>query len=185
MQFPLYDAKGKELPFKFPGYVIGDTHFLHERLAQEYEPSRMALDNHNEVMIERWNEVVSPKDILLHLGDLCLGKKDDFPTIAQRLPGQKYLIRGNHDRRSRPWYYEQGFTSVPEFWMDYKGYRILFSHRPDSVSVTYPKHLNVHGHVHSKTLEDRRLINLSAEAIDFRPIWITDILDERIGETNA
>jgi calcineurin-like phosphoesterase family protein len=73
------------------------------------------------------------------------------------------------------------------FTADYDGWKVRFTHRPDDEHkfVCYPKRLNVHGHAHSKTRGDRRLINLSVEAIDFRPVWITDVLDERITELSA
>jgi calcineurin-like phosphoesterase family protein len=183
---PYVDAAHR-LPFRFPGWVISDTHFLHARL-EEYEPIRRTLgQDHNVVMVERWRETVRENDIIVHLGDLVLGKRSEFARIADRLPGRKFMLKtGNHDRRSRAWYTEHGFTLIPEFWMDYRGWRVRFSHRPDDEHryVQYPLVLNVHGHIHSNTRADRRLINVSAEAIDFRPVWITDALDARIDMLN-
>jgi len=188
MSLTCYVDADYKLPYLNNGcFVIGDTHFLHTKLATEYEAeARQALErDHNVVMVERWRETVKDNDTVLHLGDLALGKKDEFDRISAMLPGKKYMLKtGNHDRRSRKWYAEHGFTLIPEFWIDYAGWKIRVTHRPDDDRkyVSYPKHLNVHGHVHSNTRQDRRLINLSVEAIDFRPVWLTDVLDERIQE---
>lgn len=174
------------LPFRFPGWVISDTHFLHRKLAEEYEPIRQTLGrDHNVVMIDRWQQAVDDSDTIVHLGDLMLGKRDQFAPIAERLPGRKFMLKtGNHDRQSKRWYHEHGFPLIPEFWVDYRGWRVRFTHRPDEDHryVRFPRTLNVHGHVHSSTRADRRLINLSVEVTGFQPVWITDVLDARIGE---
>lgn len=50
-------------------------------------------------MIERWNRVVGPKDIVYHLGDFCLGNQETAFEYFRRLNGQIYVIPGGHDRR--------------------------------------------------------------------------------------
>lgn len=172
------------LPFWLPGWVISDTHFHHRRIT-EYEPIRETLDgDHNHVMINRWQETVSPRDVVLHLGDLMLGKAADFTAqIADSLPGRKFMLStGNHDRQSRSWYAQNGFKLIPEFWVNYHGWRVRVTHRPDDEHeyVRFPRTLNLHGHVHSATRDDPLLINASVEVRDFRPAWFTDLLDDRI-----
>jgi len=71
------------------------------------------------------------------------------------------------------------------------GKKIMFSHYPvyptdewdDKTTKELRKifeglkcDLNIHGHVHSNTLDNRRLFNASIENIDFRPVKIKDIL---------
>src|ERR1039458_9188740 len=150
-------VRARELPFEFPAWVTSDQHWNHARIV-EFEPVRLTLPaDHNQVMIERWCEVVADDDTVIHLGDVCLGKKEDFAAISELLPGRKFLMRGNHDRAPASFYEQHGFTLIPEFWLDYRGYRVRFQHRPDydRVFVCYPKTLVVHGHVHHKSLDDR------------------------------
>lgn len=181
-----YTQPGEYLPFNLDdAMLISDTHFLHRRLAEEYEPSRSALpQDHNRFMVEAWRQAVAPEQVIVHLGDLALGKSDGFAAIAPRLPGRKFLMRGNHDRRSRSWYREHGFELIPPFWLDYRGWKVRFQHNPDYEHkiVCYPRHILVHGHVHSKTLGDRRQINVSVEVTGFRPVPVCKLLDERIAE---
>src|ERR1035437_9480611 len=189
MDLKAYVSDGQPLTMFNRGFFcLGDSHWNHANITVYEEEARMNLPcDHNVVMVERWREVVGEDDVVVHLGDLALGKNDDFARIADQLPGRKYILRGNHDKRSRAWYAEHGFTLIPEFWVDYGSWKVRFTHRPDDEHkfVCYPKRLNVHGHVHSKTRGDRRLINLSVEAIEFRPVWITDVLDERIAELSS
>ena len=49
-------------------------------------------------MIERWNEVVKPNDIVHHLGDLSFNNSVETYKLIQRLNGRIYLIKGNHNR---------------------------------------------------------------------------------------
>jgi calcineurin-like phosphoesterase family protein len=177
------------LPLTLPAWLISDTHFYHRRLAEEYEfEARSVLgDDHEAEMIERWASTVADNDPLIHFGDVALGQREEFEAIADLLPGEKFLILGNHDRRSRQWYRERGFSVVPEFRFSYRNYTIICSHYPDDAHqwIRYPRTLNIHGHVHSQTRLDRHLINISAEAIDFRPVWSNDLLDGRITELES
>jgi calcineurin-like phosphoesterase family protein len=56
---------------------------------------------HNEIMVKRWHETVTDDDVVLHLGDVVFTRdkeKNDrfFDEIGPNLPGDKYLILGNH-----------------------------------------------------------------------------------------
>jgi calcineurin-like phosphoesterase family protein len=176
----------KTLIHTLPKFVISDTHFNHTRLAEVYErEARMSLPgDHNRVMRERWQQTVGPEDTILHLGDVALGKASEFWRIADQLTGVKYMLdSGNHDKQTMAYYEEHGFIIVRDFEADYKGWRIRFSHWPDYDKKFIgkgPKRINVHGHVHSKTLDDPRYINTSVEVIGFCPQPLTKLLDERI-----
>ena len=102
-----------------------------------------------------------------------------------QLPGRWVLILGNHDRKTGAYYKRLGFEIVSRgFELDHAGWRVLFSHRPDDQAefVRYPQRLNVHGHVHSNTRADRRLINCCVEVTDYTPVPVTSLLDARIAE---
>lgn len=74
-------------------YLISDTHFNHDKIATYCDrPS-----NFTELMIKNWNQIVKPDDLVIHLGDVQIGKKSDW--IMPSLPGRKILVRGNHDRQ--------------------------------------------------------------------------------------
>lgn len=102
----------------------------------------------HECIIERWNAVVSPGDIVFHLGDFAFGKR--WIAIAERLNGKKRLVMGNHDNYPVTEY-------LPYFD---KVYGVLFYHR--CVLSHVPVHinglgsrwlLNIHGHLHSKRVQ--------------------------------
>jgi len=145
-------------------FVIADTHFGHKTVTT-FEPTRQLLtdeggfENQEEMLISRWNSVVTDKDTVLILGDFAFR---NIGMYTSRLNGNKVLIRGNHDRASSHAYISAGFkhtydTISIQSWMqvfnyenddpylsglmmDYRGQRILFSHYPvDTYEEFYTK----------------------------------------------
>lgn len=57
--------------------------------------------NHEDKILEKWNETVSPEDTVVITGDHSWGKDayEAAPDLdfIMRLPGRKILLRGNHD----------------------------------------------------------------------------------------
>lgn len=131
-------------------WIIADTHFNHENIKRYQDRP----DDFNEAIIRNWNKVVSFGDVVIHLGDVILGRDQEkaLPSIMATLPGKKILCRGNHDPRPAQWYMERGF----DFACDYFVYKDLaFSHAPLTPlpfrtlsSSPQPVDRNIHGHFH-------------------------------------
>jgi calcineurin-like phosphoesterase family protein len=131
-------------------WVIADTHFYHENI-KRYQ-SRP--DDFNEQIIRNWNKLVAYDDVVIHLGDVILGRDQEttLPSIMATLPGKKILCRGNHDPKPAEWYMDRGF----DFACDYFVYKDLaFSHAPLTPlpfralsSNPQPVSRNIHGHFH-------------------------------------
>lgn len=94
-------------------WFISDLHFSHVSVLYFHpwrresiymsidelrENKQIAIERHDEWLIELWNNTIAKRDFVYILGDFCLGNKDRAEKILQRLHGRKYLIRGNHDK---------------------------------------------------------------------------------------
>ena len=82
-------------------FAIGDLHFSGEPPTKPMDVFGPHWQNHRERLIASWQEQVSDDDIVFVVGDTSWALRlaeavSDLKTIA-RLPGQIYLIRGNHD----------------------------------------------------------------------------------------
>ncbi|WP_295234909.1 metallophosphoesterase [Veillonella sp.] len=82
-------------------FAIGDLHFSGEPPTKPMDVFGAHWQNHRQRIISAWLEQVSPEDIVFVVGDISWALKladalPDLQTIAD-LPGQIYLIRGNHD----------------------------------------------------------------------------------------
>lgn len=78
-------------------FFIADTHFNHTNIIKHTGRPFQSVEHMNEVLIERWNQVVRPKDLVYHLGDFGWG---NVVPVLKRLHGKKILIIGNHDKPS-------------------------------------------------------------------------------------
>ena len=160
-------------------WLISDTHFGHRNIVKYCQRP----ESHEAIMLSEWIRAVRESDTILHLGDVFLGPRGSawrWSDICSRLPGQKFLILGNHDKAPREQYEQAGFEIIEPFVS--RG--IAFTHRPVTKEFPLPGgcsdewHTNIHGHVHNNPYnlehdgtyrDDRRYINLSVEVTDFKP----------------
>ncbi len=158
-------------------FFIGDTHFGHRKIIQfeETQPFRPfeTIEEHDAELIRRWNSVVRKQDSVWHLGDFCFGKAN--LALAAELNGVKRLVLGNHDMYPAADYlrYFSRLCGIVE----YKG--AVLSHAPLHESQLSRWHMNIHGHLHTHTLNDPRYVNVSAEQIELTPISYDEILLRR------
>lgn len=131
-------------------YVTSDHHLYHTNIIRYCNRPFDNVDDMHTLMIREWNSVVTPDDIVIHLGDyICGGQKDRVREITQQLNGTKILITGNHDRKGKQWFMDVGFTRVfKDRWVVGQ---YCFSHRPqDADYLTEMKCThNLHGHSHT------------------------------------
>ena len=78
-------------------FFTSDTHFNHQYMLNTRKQFT-SLEEMNEQLIANWNSRVKRNDLVYHLGDFALGSVAEAVTISNRLNGQIYLVRGNHDR---------------------------------------------------------------------------------------
>jgi calcineurin-like phosphoesterase family protein len=57
-----------------------------------------AVDDMSQSLINNWNRLVSPGDVVYVLGDVAMGKIADTLPMVSELDGDKVLVPGNHDR---------------------------------------------------------------------------------------
>ena len=64
-------------------FITSDTHFCHKNI-MSYEPEARghfhSISEHDEQIIQNWNETVNPNDTVWHLGDVIFGQEDRKST---------------------------------------------------------------------------------------------------------
>ena len=165
-------------------FVISDTHFFHERLHTVLAPGVRPANSH-ELMVERWKETIADDDIVLHLGDVAVGiDPDTYVDRIPRLPGDIFLLPGNHDRSRRKLlaYRMLGWQLIRPFSVPHGGWTLTFRHEPIPLVELGARVINVHGHIHEKQSPGPRYINCSVEQIDYRPILVRRLVEQKIEE---
>lgn len=124
-------------------YLTTDTHFNHEKMIDYCGRP----DNFEELIFKGLKEMQCC-DLLIHLGDICIGKDlETHNKLKEILKCKRILVKGNHDKKSNSWYLENGWDFVcNEFKDKLFGKDILFSHEPN---ITGDYDLNIHGHLHN------------------------------------
>lgn len=165
-------------------YICSDTHFLHQALVTQglrKEGFEEKVFNHLKNLTE--------EDVLIHLGDVCLGNdKFAHDTYIRPLRCKKWLVRGNHDHKSNSWYLDNGWDFVCHNFSDtYFGQYITFSHKPRSIGLKID--LNIHGHFHNsehrwqepklldRLTERHRLFSL--EESNYQPILLDTFIKKQ------
>lgn len=81
-------------------FAIADLHFSYS-VDKPMDIFGSRWDNHSEQICSAWNQTVAPEDAVLVPGDISWGMyleeaASDLEALG-RLPGKKFILRGNHD----------------------------------------------------------------------------------------
>jgi calcineurin-like phosphoesterase family protein len=137
-------------------FYSADLHFNHENILKPEYTARpwKTVSEMNEALINNYNSVVTPEDIVYILGDFAMGNKDEIPGLVARMNGHKHLVLGNHDYRKprviRPQILAAGFESIQESLCIQDGEASLFlCHEPQPMDKWPTKTYHLCGHVHN------------------------------------
>ena len=157
-------------------FFISDSHHNHKNVLKFEDRPFKDVEEMNEKLIEYWNSVVTKSDKVFFCGDFGFGSQEGIKKIVSRLIGNKVLIMGNHDKRkSVKWWLDVGFKEVikyPIIWAD----KFILSHEP--LQKVPEGYINIHGHLHSKVIDDRQYFNVSCELLNYTPISFKELLSE-------
>jgi calcineurin-like phosphoesterase family protein len=166
-------------------FTCADLHLGHKNIIdftypnsdQRFRPFE-SVQEHDQILIDNWNKVVSPNDTTYLLGDAVFGKKN-LPLLDQ-LNGKKKLIMGNHDIYG--WQeYSKYFYDMVSCRTIYKPCKMIMTHIPVHTSQIGRWKLNICGHLHTQQVllengePDPRYICVSMEQINFTPISFEDL----------
>lgn len=171
-------------------WFTSDTHFGHDKSFICEPRGFSTADEMNEAIIERWNKLVKPNDIVYHLGDVFLNNNEIGVECFKRLNGQIFMIWGNHDTDVKKnllarecnilggWY---------SYLIKYGKLSLYLSHYP-SITANYDeKHfnqhvINLHGHTHQQKnflyVDNPFMYHVGMDSHNCTPIHIDEIITE-------
>ena len=167
-------------------WFTSDTHFFHNKdfcyKARGFE----TVEEMNQEIIRRHNEVVAPDDIVYILGDCGLNAEpQDIISCLAQMNGNKYLIIGNHDSNARVLEFVKADIFKSTGMADrftYKKITFYVSHYPMlTANFQEDKPIwNIHGHLHSPEHFHENLwhcFQVSMESNNCYPINLDTIVD--------
>ena len=156
-------------------WVTSDHHFNHEKIIEYCDRPFDNTSDMNEYMIAKWNSVVRPGDMVLHLGDFALQMNEEEVTaLVSKLHGTIILVRGNHDRFGVEKFKRCGFADTVKK-IEFKNF--ILTHRPIPVEDLNGK-INIHGHVHNSDYSINH-VNVSVEMWGYTPIDFIELISNK------
>ena len=130
----------------------------------------------NQTIIENWNNLVSPDDLVFHVGDFSFGNSDTILELEKQLNGKIIHIEGNHDRNNGTKSY------LISAILHFGGKSILMKHHPPRSISEIPRFIDfvICGHVHTawkhKIIDNIPIINVGVDMWNFTPISTESLL---------
>ena len=141
-------------------------------------------------MVDNWNSLVGPEDLVYHLGDFCFGSQNyAFEAFFRQLNGNICFIKGNHDKLA--WANKHRFFAYADSYKEVvvNGQPIVLSHYPilSWNKKRNKKHRNaimLHGHCHYNIEATRKegtslgkILDVGVDGNDFKPYHFDEIMD--------
>jgi len=169
-------------------FFTADTHFGHKNIIKYCKRPFGSVKEMDETMIERWNAVVKPGDLVYHAGDFALASAQYTASVINKLNGQIYLCRGSHDKSAMHPVCRSLFVTIKEsFKIKVDDQTIFIAHHCHKI---WPKsHYGVwhlfghsHGGMDTYAASEGKLLDVGVDNNLFTPLTfeqISDIMDRR------
>ena len=173
-------------------FITSDTHFGHDKPFIWRERGFNSVEEMNEAIVQRWNEIVTPEDEVYHLGDVMLGDTKQGINYLRRLNGKIWILTGNHDTTNRiqeyvniePRILHIGLAAI----LKYHKYTFYLSHYP-TLTANYDgdeplnrRVINLCGHNHTTDpfydWDLGLIFHTEMDTHDCRPWLLDDIIDK-------
>ena len=131
-------------------FYIADWHYGHANCIGFDNRPFIDVNEMNTELVRRWNTVVHADDVIYILGDFFWCKSSDAQPVLDALNGQKFLIRGNHDRCNDSKFLKKFVKVVDYLEVEDEDRHVVLSHYP---IPCFKNHFygwyHLYGHVHS------------------------------------
>ena len=171
-------------------FFTSDLHLNHDKPFL-YEPRGFTnVKEMNEAIIENWNSVVKPGDIVYNLGDSLMGDKAEGIELYKKLNGTSFMIWGNHCSDNKKNLLAEHCHIVGGWYawlIKYGKLSIYMSHYPTLTSNYDQKHfsqhvLSLHGHTHQRTnwLDPKNpfLYHVGLDSHNNTPVHIDEVITD-------
>ena len=165
-------------------FFTSDSHFGHDNIIRH---CKRPCKEHpfqdgaqmDRALIDAWNSVVSPGDVVYHLGDFSLRPAAVISDLLKKLHGTKHLIVGNHDRVDEVSGCRlQGWASMREMAkISVDGQSVFLCHYPmREWPGMWQGTVHLYGHVHGNLQPLPGSMEVGADVWGGKPVQMAEIL---------
>ena len=173
-------------------FYTSDLHLGHEKVINLDGRPFNCVEEMNRTIINNWNDIISRNDDVYILGDFAW-RNDVGCAALKQLKGNKYLIRGNHDRTNSAM--ESHFVWIKDYAEIKDGDKhIVLCHYPIAHwrNADYGT-IHLYGHIHSgrdsRPFEEYKKLmwtrglpyecyNVGCMLHNYKPVTLEEIISE-------
>lgn len=169
-------------------YFVSDFHFWHTAILKYSSRNFSSVEDMNEALVNNWNAIVKPEDLVYDLGDVSFGKYTETKMLLQRLNGKHHIILGNHDKviiNNKNEFINSGVIASIQ---DYKELKIKGI--PPIIMMHYPLRswnkmhygsIMLHGHTHNSLKPIGKSVDVGVDSKyihdEYRPTSLEEVLN--------
>ena len=171
-------------------FFTSDNHFYHENIIGLCKRPFLNVEEMNQEMISRWNDMIDPEDTVYHLGDFTLGGIKEAVATLCELQGTIYFL-------TNPWHHDKRWLSLLDSNVLNKFFPLPpihvievnipgHKHKKPIVLCHYPlaewdrKHYNswhLHGHSHGMYQGEGLIMDVGVDCHNFNPVSLFKVLN--------
>lgn len=173
-------------------YFTSDLHFQHNKEFLYKSRGFNSINEHDQTIINNWNNIVNDNDDVYILGDLMLGNIEFAIKELSQLKGKIHIIIGNHDTNNYINKYKLLLKNVVDInyvvILKYNGFKFYLSHYPTITTTLITckdllsqNLINLYGHTHQKNnfyKDNLFMYHVGLDSHDNKLISIDEIIKE-------
>jgi len=165
-------------------FFTADTHFGHRGIIKYCDRPFSDVEEMDRSMIERWNSVVQPRDMVYHLGDFAFCHPDRAVEIIHKLHGRIHLLRGNHDKTANHPKVRNKFEWIKDMhtyhqtWQGEKVRAVLCHYALRRWNKRHYGSWHLYGHSHGRLKDIGGLcFDIGVDSWDYYPLSLPQVWD--------
>lgn len=163
-------------------WFVSDMHFGHANIIKYCQRPFESVEEMDQSLVDRWNQVVAAEDTVYCLGDMAF---HNYHRIGE-LKGRKHLVPGNHDHEREKKVYPYFETVMDELsYIKVEGVKVVLCHYPlESWKRDCRIHLHGHSHGESRKVKWRMDVGVDATRL-YRPLSWSELMSRVSDDVSA
>ena len=156
-------------------WFTADCHFGHTNIIKFCNRPFITVEQMNRQIIENFQEVVKEGDLTFFIGDTSFNLVDKY---LDQIPGDKVLIRGNHDHRSyKKWDFASPYCMIKDVHLlKHNGNKFFLSHYSHRVwPESHFGSFHLYGHSHGTLPGFGRSMDVGVDTNNFYPYSVDEV----------
>lgn len=162
-------------------WLTSDWHLGHKNIIHLSNRPFKTIEQHDEFIVRRFNELVQPDDIVWILGDISFNQSyKNYADLFSRLNGKISVVLGNHDNRQHLLKCKQDglIQDVRESKILNVGDKTIhLTHYPlREWHKFYKGGLHAYGHCHGNIPDYGKSTDVSLECWEYEPVEVQEFI---------